>query len=835
MRFVLDPFSPSGISQAPKQDFQPHFAGGAGKPSLVDSVAGKTGAITLSLSDMDDVVISGTPSDNQALAWDTATGKFIPQTISGGSGGSVESVNGQTGAVVLDADDIDDSTTDHKFATAQQLANADTAVQPEDLATVAATGDYNDLANTPSLFSGDYDDLDNKPSIPSTFDDLTDGTTNKAFTSALKDKLDGIEAGAEVNTVDSVNGQTGAVSLDADDVLPEQSGNSGKFLSTNGTTASWETVSGGGGGSMDDFTVAGDSGTPQTISDGNTLTIAGGTGIDTVAENTDKLTVALDSGTQSSLSKADSALQSGDNISELTNDAGYTSNAGTVTSVAVSGSDGIEVDSGSPITSNGTIALGINKTSLLSHLNVEDGADVTDATNVAAAGAVMESDTSTANMSFVIDEDDMASDSATKVPTQQSVKAYVDANSGGGGGSGDVTGPNESTANGIAVFDGDTGKLIKDTDGTGFDAFTIDSGVLSSTSTANKIVLSNISVTGDGISAEGFKTNLVNEWSSGSGVTIDGVLIKDGLVDGKDVSSLTANTGDVAGPGSSTDNAIARFDGTTGKLLQDSSKTTITDDGDIIINKSGSNTAQYSYNGVIAGSGYEIKAVEDLTLDGGSASSSLAVIIARDNLATNAIRERTAGSGVTIDGVLLKDGTVDGRDVSADGSKLDGIEAGADVTDATNVAAAGAFMKAADDLDDITAGSTNKHFTSTEKTKLANVTYYVPIDPVQVLNTDPGDTDWHDLDVSAQISSDAVAVHCSAYITASGAGRNLSVRKNGSSATFNAETIVLRAPGGESAAGTFNVGVDSNGVFEWAVANADVSQLRINVLGYWTR
>lgn len=64
-------------------------------------------------------------------------------------------------------------------------------------------------------------------------------------------------------------------------------------------------------------------------------------------------------------------------------------------------------------------------------LNVEDGADVTDATNVAAAGAVMEADTSTASMSFVVDEDDMASNLATKVPTQQSVKAYVDSNGGG--------------------------------------------------------------------------------------------------------------------------------------------------------------------------------------------------------------------------------------------------------------------------------------------------------------------------------------------------------------------------------------------------------------------
>lgn len=65
---------------------------------------------------------------------------------------------------------------------------------------------------------------------------------------------------------------------------------------------------------------------------------------------------------------------------------------------------------------------------------IEALADVTDATNVAAAGAVMESDTSTAAMAFVVDEDNMASNSATKVPTQQSVKAYVDANSGGGGG-----------------------------------------------------------------------------------------------------------------------------------------------------------------------------------------------------------------------------------------------------------------------------------------------------------------------------------------------------------------------------------------------------------------
>jgi hypothetical protein len=38
----------------------------------------------------------------------------------------------------------------------------------------------------------------------------------------------------------------------------------------------------------------------------------------------------------------------------------------------------------------------------------------------------------TASVADLIDEDDMASDDATAVPSQQSVKAYVDANSGGG-------------------------------------------------------------------------------------------------------------------------------------------------------------------------------------------------------------------------------------------------------------------------------------------------------------------------------------------------------------------------------------------------------------------
>jgi len=50
------------------------------------------------------------------------------------------------------------------------------------------------------------------------------------------------------------------------------------------------------------------------------------------------------------------------------------------------------------------------------------------------------------------------------------------------------------------------------------------------------------------------------------------------------------------------------------------------------------------------------------------------------------------GSTLAVSGDIILSGTVDGRDIASDGSKLDGIEAGADITDTTNVTAAGALM-----------------------------------------------------------------------------------------------------------------------------------------------
>ena len=105
-------------------------------------------AAVSSIDDLSDVDTStAAPTEGQVLTWDNTASKWEPGTV---AGNAVDSVNSQTGVVVLDADDIDDTTTAHKFATSAQLTDIGTAVQPGDLAAVATSGAYSDLSGTPA-------------------------------------------------------------------------------------------------------------------------------------------------------------------------------------------------------------------------------------------------------------------------------------------------------------------------------------------------------------------------------------------------------------------------------------------------------------------------------------------------------------------------------------------------------------------------------------------------------------------------------------------------------------------------------------------------------------
>ena len=223
------------------------------------------------------------------------------------------------------------------FATAAQGALADSAVQPGDLATVAT--------------SGDYDDLSNKPTIPANLDDLGDVVittpTNTQVLSYNGTNWVNVNAGSGSG---DVVGPASAV----DSGVALFDGTTGKLLKDGGVlgtaafTASTDYAT-AAQGALADTALQSFTETDPVVGAITGIVKADGAGnISAAVSGTDYAT-----GAQGSL--ADSAVQPGDNISDLTNDAGFTTNTGTVTSVDATVPTGLAV-SGNPITTSGTLA-----------------------------------------------------------------------------------------------------------------------------------------------------------------------------------------------------------------------------------------------------------------------------------------------------------------------------------------------------------------------------------------------------------------------------------------------------------------------------------------------
>ncbi len=167
------------------------------------------------------------------------------------------------------------------------------------------SGSYTDLTNKPTLFSGSYTDLTNKPSIPTDISNLTD-TNNLLGASALNDLTDVV-----------INSGT----LESGQVLKYDGTNW-----VNGTDATSGT--GGGTGGVTSYIDLTDK--PFIPLDVSDLTDTTNLLISSYNELTDKPTLgtaaatsSTDYATAAQGTKADSAVQPGDNVSDLTNDAGY--------------------------------------------------------------------------------------------------------------------------------------------------------------------------------------------------------------------------------------------------------------------------------------------------------------------------------------------------------------------------------------------------------------------------------------------------------------------------------------------------------------------------------
>ncbi len=238
--------------------------------NTVDSVNSLTGAVSLGLLELDDVAADG--SNGQVLTTN-GSGGFTFTTVA--AGGAVDSVNGQTGTVVLDTDDVSEGATNLYYTDARVSANSSvtantakvgiTSQQASDITANNAkvgitTQQASDITTnnakvgyTDALVSANSDVVANTAKVGITSSQataITDNTAKNSYPTADATKLAGIQAGAEVNDVDSVNGLTGAVSLgllELDDVGTD--GISGQVLTTNGSGAfTFTTVSTGGGG-----------------------------------------------------------------------------------------------------------------------------------------------------------------------------------------------------------------------------------------------------------------------------------------------------------------------------------------------------------------------------------------------------------------------------------------------------------------------------------------------------------------------------------------------------------------------------------------------------------
>lgn len=155
---------------------------------LIRSVNGYIGTVNLGIDDLTDVdTTTTTPTINDTLVWDGTD--WVPTAI---PSAPVTSVNGETGVVVLDTDDVAEGATNLYYTEARVSANADVVANT---AKVSADGSI-----------GTHSDVDTTTNAPNPNEVLSwDGS-------------DWVPAAIPSAPVTSVNGETGVVVLDSDDI-----------------------------------------------------------------------------------------------------------------------------------------------------------------------------------------------------------------------------------------------------------------------------------------------------------------------------------------------------------------------------------------------------------------------------------------------------------------------------------------------------------------------------------------------------------------------------------------------------------------------------------------
>ena len=142
------------------------------------------------------------------------------------------------------------------------------------------------LSSVSILYVDDADDASADISgYVQSWDDVTN-TTAKGIVTVTKEGTPSTYAMFKVSG--SVTDASGYTKVPVTHVV-----SSGSFSNTDGVGVHFSYSGNDGSGDMTSFTLAGTSGSNQTITNGNTLTIAAGTGISTTGGSTDTVTIAV--------------------------------------------------------------------------------------------------------------------------------------------------------------------------------------------------------------------------------------------------------------------------------------------------------------------------------------------------------------------------------------------------------------------------------------------------------------------------------------------------------------------------------------------------------------